>query len=792
MPVLAESRRIGRELRTALTGVDPGLGRLRLATTATAAMLLAAGVMEAIRVATGQAVTVLILSAFLAMISNLAVTEPDLPDRRVTTALMFVAAAASITASVLLTPWRIAADVMFVLVTAGAVYVRRYGPRGFALGMAAFMSYFFTQFLGARPAELPWLLVAAAVGIGSTLLLAGWLFAERPERTLDRLLRAFRARLHALVEAVGDVLADDTAPEDVEDALSGVRLARARLNDTALLVADRVEHLGAAADRVDEDLSLEVLDAELAAERLAVSTRRLLLEDEPLDPLVRRTLIAGIASLGRATATGTATERVPALLDSARRSVAALAAATPEGSGRAQRVAFAVGRLADALQVARRSAGIEAPSAPAGSAAAAAGPTVPGPATSGQTGAQRAAAEPTGPEPTGAAQPDTGQHATGQAASERDGPELHDDRDSDEGGSAEPEPDRELPLAARQAVQVGVATSLAIILGELVSPARWYWAVIAAFVVFAGTSSRGDVLNRGSQRVVGTVGGVAAGMGLAALVGDHRVLSVVLLFVCVFLAVYLARISQALMAFWITAVLALLYGLTGQFSTDTLVLRIVETTVGAALGKLAGYLVLPNRTRTAFVEALDVTTDAADATLAATVDRITGREPQTPPLELARDLDEALATLRARVKPLSGPVSRWRGRSGYERTVRVLTAVDHYARGLARFSDTLVAPGWEPTLRPAVDRVRTNLDRLRTVLHDDPAQDREPIESAEELVDAAEAAAARTPGHRLRAEQLDAVRLLRRIDQAVGGFAADLGAAADPADTRADGTPIRG
>ena len=36
-----------------------------------------------------------------------------------------------------------------------AVWVRRYGPRGFALGMAAFMPFFFTQFLKVAPAQVP-------------------------------------------------------------------------------------------------------------------------------------------------------------------------------------------------------------------------------------------------------------------------------------------------------------------------------------------------------------------------------------------------------------------------------------------------------------------------------------------------------------------------------------------------------------------------------------------------------------------------------------------------------------
>lgn len=48
------------------------------------------------------------------------------------------------------------------------------------------------------------------------------------------------------------------------------------------------------------------------------------------------------------------------------------------------------------------------------------------------------------------------------------------------------------------------------------------------------------------------------------------------------------------------------------------------------------------------------------------------------------------------------------------------------------------------------------------------------VTSAEEDVAAAEAQAARTPDARLRGELSTAARLIRRIDQAVVGFATDL------------------
>ncbi|WP_219417426.1 FUSC family protein [Pseudonocardia nigra] len=518
----------------------------------------------------------------------------------------------------------------------------------------------------------------------------------------------------------------DAAPDAVDDEMEDVRRRRTRLNETALLVADTLEQDQAGND--PDELALRVLDAELAAERVALTTQRLVGGGEPVDPDARRALLAAMRGIGAASATGAPPGYVTTLLAGAKRSVDPLAAESAGdragGHGeRVHRVAFAMIRLADALEVAR--------------------------------------------------EPD----AAPQRPSARD--EAADEADSggtepgDTGGDGAAEEPEGLRLTTRQAVQVGVATSLAIVVGELVSPARWYWAVIAAFVVFAGTSSRGDVLSRGYQRVIGTIGGVIAGMALAVLVGDRPLLVLAALFGCVFLALYLMRVSQALMAFWITAVLALLYGLIGQFDVATLVVRIEETAVGAAMGMLAGYLVLPKRTREAFDEALDEFVDAADAVLAAAVDRIVGREPDTPPVELARDAGDALATLRQRAKPLDTVLLRGRGRSSYERALRVLTGVDHYARGLARLSDSVVESGWADTLDPAADRVRADLDVLRRLLlrREGAAAG---LRSAEELVDAAEEHAARLGDARRRVELLAAVWLLRRIDQAVVGFATDL------------------
>jgi hypothetical protein len=778
------TRRALESLRTVLVTADPGLARLRLASVAVASMALAAGIVALGRatVLVAEPVTIVLFAGVLAMISNLAVNETSLSRQRVTTVLMAVPALAATVAGTLLSPYRVIADVVFVAVMVTAVYVRRFGPRGFALGQAAFMAFFFTQFLKVQPAQVPALCVAVVVGLGSTLLLRGVVFAERPERTLRRLVDAFRARAYEMVLRVDDVLAaaQETIPdgdpvagrspgaehEQVGEAvLERLYRARRRLNETALLVEDQLERT--TAERTwpgleNEVLALRIVDTELGLERLGVAVRRMARAgapgsgeaDQRPTALALTALRTGLVHLGRALERRTRHRRVLGELADARGAVAGLVADTREGHERVQRAAFAVRRVADSVEYAQR----DAPARPGD--ASTEGIALPGvPQTASPVEIAGAAA------------------SDGIADGRPDPP-------GDTGRATEEKQDAGLLLTTRQAVQVGVGTTLAIVIGELLAPQRWYWAVIAAFVVFANTSSRGDLLSRGWGRIVGTVGGVAAGMGLAALTAGNQVVSLILLFVCAFLALYLVRVSPGMLAFWITAVLALVYGLIGQFSVETLLLRIEETLVGVVASILAAFLVLPKGTREAFGESVDAFVDTADDVLAGAIGTVLGQS-SAPPLERARDMDTALATLRARVRPLLVDTPKRRGRSSHRRALRVFVVVDHYGRALARLAADLGAapdPGWSPTLSPALQAVRDNLDGLRdVVVRGKRRSDGEQVlvGSAEDLVDRAEAYAAREQDPHRRQDALVVTRLLRRIDQAVVALAVDLGAAQD-------------
>lgn len=242
-------------------------------------------------------------------------------------------------------------------------------------------------------------------------------------------------------------------------------------------------------------------------------------------------------------------------------------------------------------------------------------------------------------------------------------------------------PEMRLDPTLRQAIQLSVAAIPAIIIGETLSAQRWYWAVLAVFVVFSGTSSSGETLSKAWSRVLGTAVGVAGGIVLAYLVRGHDHLAFALLLVCLFFAVYTFRLSYAVMIFFITMLLSLLYVIMGLFSDQLLVLRLIETAIGAALGGIAATILLPIRTRSVLhsvtIEALGRLRETVDAAVA----RL-GGDAEADPLGALRSYDEAFQSVRVQLRSTIA-ASRLSNTEHLKTRLLVLGACGYYLRGLA-------------------------------------------------------------------------------------------------------------
>ncbi len=183
--------------------------------------------------------------------------------------------------------------------------------------------------------------------------------------------------------------------------------------------------------------------------------------------------------------------------------------------------------------------------------------------------------------------------------------------------AAAPPPNMSAP-GIRPSIQTAIAAALAVMSGELVSSARWYWAAFAAYVMFQGTRSRGESIAKGVQFMIGTVAGVVIGALAATALSGHDALTLMAIIAAVFLAFQANGVAYGVMVFWITIILGLLFGMIGYFAPEFLLLRLKETAAGAICGVLVASFVLVRRefaatqdATIAFLRALQQSVDSA-------------------------------------------------------------------------------------------------------------------------------------------------------------------------------------
>lgn len=503
---------LSTSLRDRLIAADPGLTRLYMAARATGAVGIALAILALVARQEHLPLTVPLLGAALGMTWAISVNDRTTREQRATTLLLWLPAAAMLTLGTFTAPHRILSDALFAIVLFFSVYVRRYGPRWFAIGMVSVLAYFFALFLRATFAHLPWLLLALAVTTACTYVLRFYALKDDPQTAFRNAVAAFRARQRLITATIADAAACGTWTRRLQRRLNHHVF---RLNETAIALDDLLAPVDAGEQRA------AVLDAEMATADAAEAAAR--------DP------------------------HAPVDLPVLRISPPSFAAAewTPRG-------VFKAGTQIET---------------------------------------------------------------------------------------------NVFSATTRQAVQMMLAAIASMIAGELLSPQRWYWAVLTAFVVFSGTTSSGETLRKAWSRVAGTAAGVIAGLVVALLVRGNHAAALTLLFVFLFAGVYGMRLSYAVMTFGITAVLSLLYVLLGYFTDQLMLLRLAETIAGAALGGIAATFVLPIHTEhvvsSVIAEALARLSDAVEKSAA----RLEG-DRTADPLPAVRAYDESFQTARAQLLPL--------------------------------------------------------------------------------------------------------------------------------------------
>jgi uncharacterized membrane protein YccC len=164
-------------------------------------------------------------------------------------------------------------------------------------------------------------------------------------------------------------------------------------------------------------------------------------------------------------------------------------------------------------------------------------------------------------------------------------------------------PFHRLSLRTREAIQVTVAVAVTLPVAYWISPLHYSWALMAVFIVFLGTSTRGETTVKAVQRVSGTAAGIVMAVPLTALIRGTPLAVIVVALLACFVGYYMMDVSYSSMVFCITVTVLQLYDMMHAFSPDLVLLRLVETVMGSAVAVLVACLVLPTSTRdtTAYV-----------------------------------------------------------------------------------------------------------------------------------------------------------------------------------------------
>lgn len=232
-------------------------------------------------------------------------------------------------------------------------------------------------------------------------------------------------------------------------------------------------------------------------------------------------------------------------------------------------------------------------------------------------------------------------------------------------------------VTTRQAVQATAGAGFALVVGQLVSGQRWYWAVGATWWIFVNTASRGETLVRGFRRVLGTVIGIGLGLIVAVPVNGAAAPTAVLLAVCVFGIFYAAAVSYTWMMLSVTLLAGLLYGTLGVLTPGLLALRLTETAVGALGAVLAVLFVLPVTTHAVTDAWIQRALRCVHACTAEAAARLSGADHADPGRRVA-ELEQLLGRVRLSVAPLVHPLNPMADRK--RRARQVLALLDDCAR----------------------------------------------------------------------------------------------------------------
>jgi uncharacterized membrane protein YccC len=250
-----------------LLASDPALDRFKSGLRAVLTAGLCAGLFLLLTRRFGVEYKLALAGIVVPMVAVVALRDPGRGRQQATMAWVPVVAGTALVAGSFIAgdPWL--GGACFVLTIFGAFQARRLGPRGAGLGTLAYQSFFYAMLFKNPPDEVAWVVLFVFVGCAIGYAVHFWIVPERPGRALPGELRAFRARIRALLHDLARRLEGDGQAADRR-----VDAHLAALAAQSLALDGRLAGFGGSRHEA-MDLRAQVLHADMAAETVAAVAR---------------------------------------------------------------------------------------------------------------------------------------------------------------------------------------------------------------------------------------------------------------------------------------------------------------------------------------------------------------------------------------------------------------------------------------------------------------------------------------------------------------------------------------
>lgn len=715
-----------------LSASDPGHIRLNLAARAVLSVILAILIMALV---IHVPITVTMLAGVLGMLSTVSVNDDTEKERRITTLLLPLSSGLALTLSAfLLQVSHYFVDGLLLSIVFLALYTQQFRSRYFSICMVAFISIYFSALLHMKAAQLPWYYVAILIGVFMAYIVNFILFKDKPDKTLKRSLSSFHIQINLTLGLIIEMI-QDANPNS--QRIKKLEHNVIKLSEYARMVSGQFDSAdpGAIWPGIQtKQLRLYIFDSTMLVQTLFPAIKRLkdLHAFENAD--VRQSLLKLMQCLKNMNVLNREHDITPLTeaentLQQLKRQLSHSRAEEKELINwlyllrRIESIAHHIIDEIDNIQKARLRPESEAI-----------------------------------------------QSAKGWADSEESKREIETHQGLKKG----------LQPATKKAIQAVAAGVISITLGYLLTPAHQYWILLSGFVVFFGTESVRNTIVKAFNRFAGTLFGAIVGFGMDHLLSTVPFLEVPFIFFCIFMGFYLIPISYALMIFWITMLLAMMYNLLlGGISEQLLASRVIDTLIGAGLGAGATAFLLPQKTKDKVRETMVGFLISLKENVAVHLDAFMGNEMPDNHAHQAFELDEKLQQVKDDATPITRRPSYLR-RPYIEHRITVFTAMNYYAKHLVASTGRTRKSRIDPTTMEMIKHVDAclskNIDTLCQLLQEEEDKKHATVwelKNEREFIERSPDTNGENP---IQAQFIYDLYYIWRINKAIVSLAKDLGA----------------